>query len=226
MQNPPEKEKVFFRTQFQIDRIAFFSDAVIAIGITLLVLEIKIPVIPRHVGLREFFSQNGDIIIQHLFALFICFVAVGSLWMNHHELFEFVTGFNNRLIKTNLYFLFTVIILPLSISFNMDQNNPDALRILALILNLLLCNLCFYYLLYIICHRNNLFHNLNAKAKIDALRRRILLRSVTLFLVCIVSLIAIKWFYLPFSILLINRILEKYKKYKMKTMLRKSIAAQ
>jgi uncharacterized membrane protein len=36
------------RTQFQIDRIAFFSDAVIAIALTLMILEIKIPELKRH----------------------------------------------------------------------------------------------------------------------------------------------------------------------------------
>ena len=94
MENELENEKNFFRTQFQIDRIAFFSDAVIAIAITLLVLEIKIPVIPKHISFADFYKVNGDLIIQQLLALYICFVTIGSLWFYHHELFEFVTGSN------------------------------------------------------------------------------------------------------------------------------------
>ena len=213
-ENELENEQNFFRTQFQIDRIAFFSDAVIAIAITLLVLEIKIPVIPKHVSFAEFFNESGDLIIQQLAALYICFVAIGGLWLHHHELFEFVTGYNKRLIKTNLYFLFTVIVLPLSISFNMNGDNQAEVRILVLIVNLLLAHVTFYRMLLIISHRKNVFHNLKAIAKISSIKQEILYISVTLLLVCIVAMVSLKFFYLPFFILPIRRAIIQYKKYR------------
>ncbi|MDQ2719603.1 MAG: TMEM175 family protein [Bacteroidota bacterium] len=214
-------EEIFLRTQFQIDRLTFFSDAVIAIAITLLVLEIKIPAIGKNVTWAELAKEYGDTIFQHLMALFICFVAVGSLWIHHHELFEFVNGFNKRLIKANLYFLFTVIILPLSISFNMEENNPQVLKVFVLIINIFLCYLFFYLMLYIIRHKKNSFYDINASEKILDLKKQTLLTTITLFLVSIMALISIKWFYLPFIIPFINRIIIRVRKYKIKKRLKK-----
>ena len=47
------------RTQFQIDRIAFFSDAVIAIALTLMILEIKIPEMDRDMTIRMILNKYG-----------------------------------------------------------------------------------------------------------------------------------------------------------------------
>ncbi len=47
------------RTQFQIDRIAFFSDAVIAIALTLMILEIKIPALDRDMTIRIILNRYG-----------------------------------------------------------------------------------------------------------------------------------------------------------------------
>jgi uncharacterized membrane protein len=202
------------RTQFQIDRIAFFSDAVIAIAITLLVLEIKIPAIGKNITWQTIVTEYGNTIGQHLIALLICFVTVGSLWASHHELFEFVKGYNKGLIRINLYFLFTVILLPLSISFNLEENNPPFLRLFVLITNVLLCNLLFYFMLFIICHKKNAFYSTSSKTKMIALKRKTLLSSITLLLVILVSLVSLKWFYAPFFILLADGILRRYKQKK------------
>jgi uncharacterized membrane protein len=207
---------IHLRTQFQIDRIAFFSDAVIAISITLLVLEIKIPPIGKNITWAEITNLYGKNIFQHLIALYICFVTVGSLWVSHHGLFEFIRGYNKRLIKINLYFLFSVMLLPLSISFNLEENNPPALKMFILIFNVFLCYLFFYYMLFIIGHKKNCFHSFSSEAKIISLKRITMLTTITLLLVALVSLVALKWFYLPFSILIIDRIKTRYKEYRSK----------
>ena len=216
MPDKKTNDEIHLRTQFQIDRIAFFSDAVIAIAITLLVLEIKIPPIGKNITWERLTAEYGNSIFQHLIALIICFVTVGSLWIRHHELFEHISGYNKRLIKINLYFLFTVILLPLSISFNLEENNPPVLRVFVLIMNVFLSNLFFYFMLFLICHKKNSFYSISSKTKIIALKRNTLLITIILFVVGLVSLIAIKWFYIPFSILLINRIIIRYKQYQNK----------
>ncbi|MGI8951308.1 MAG: TMEM175 family protein [Chitinophagaceae bacterium] len=67
------------RTQFQIDRIAFFSDAVIAIAITLLVLEIKIPEFNDNISWAQIKQQYGHKLLIQLIALFVCLITIGNL---------------------------------------------------------------------------------------------------------------------------------------------------
>lgn len=88
------------KKQFQIERLAFFSDAVIAIAITLLLLEVKIPefdVRPSHEEIVQMIIEFG--------ALLVCFITVGGIWMKHHDLFEHVDYINRRIVKMNLVFL-------------------------------------------------------------------------------------------------------------------------
>jgi uncharacterized membrane protein len=135
------------RLQFQVDRLAFFSDAVIAIAITLLILEVKITPLgvkttwsdlPQH-----FSHQTG----MSLLGMLICFLSIGNLWLRHHELYRYVHNYNNRLVKINLYFLLTIMVLPLSISFGLDTNNPPFLAQGVFFLNLAFCYLSYYWML-------------------------------------------------------------------------------
>src|SRR5882724_13392349 len=112
------------RTQFQIDRIAFFSDAVIAIAITLMILEIKIPVFGKDASLQQILAKYGGNMTLHVMALLICYISIANLWVRHHGLFEHITNYNKSLIMVNLYFLLTIMLLPVSVSFLFEQNNP------------------------------------------------------------------------------------------------------
>ena len=115
------------RLQFQVDRLAFFSDAVIAIAITLLILEVKITPLGVNTTWRDlprhFSHQTG----MSLLGMLICFLSIGNLWLLHHELFRHVNNYNKRLVKVNLYFLLSIMVLPLSISFGLDADNPHFL---------------------------------------------------------------------------------------------------
>ena len=101
------KETKHNRTQFQVDRIAFFSDAVIAIAITLMVLEVKIPELGKDITVRQIFEKYTENIVLHILALLIGFIVIGNLWMRHHELFEHIINYNKKLVRINLYFLFS-----------------------------------------------------------------------------------------------------------------------
>ncbi len=104
------------KTKFQIERIAFFSDAVIAIAVTLLIIEIKAPHIESG---TSFADQLGQ--LQHLLPEFISFIIsfaiIISQWIKHHELFGKVINYDKRLISLNSYFLFTIAIIPFSTSY-------------------------------------------------------------------------------------------------------------
>ena len=92
------------------ERIVFFSDAVFAIVITLLVLEIKVP----HLEHSDEASLNDALI--HLlpkFFGFVCsFFIVGLMWFEHHRIFRYIERFDTGLIWRNLVFLLFISFIP------------------------------------------------------------------------------------------------------------------
>ena len=93
-----------------VERAVFFSDAVFAIAITLLALEIRVPDNPTNLGdaLLELWPR--------FFSFFISFWFVGTYWVAHHRVFHHVTGYDRRLLFVNLLFLMWIVLLPFSSS--------------------------------------------------------------------------------------------------------------
>ncbi|MBW4888834.1 DUF1211 domain-containing protein [Mucilaginibacter sp. HMF5004] len=104
------------RKDFQIDRIILFSDAVFAIAITLLIIEIKVPEIHEH-------SSNAAI-LQGLYNLtpkfigfIISFFVIAVFWRSHHRVFGFVNQYSEKLIWLNIFFLFSIVLMPFSSAY-------------------------------------------------------------------------------------------------------------
>lgn len=101
------------RQKFQLDRIALFSDAVFAIAITLLVIEIKVPALPNDkTSFPHEFSHALNEMIPEFVGFFISFVVIGNYWRAHHTIFGFVTDYNRNLIMINTLFLLTIVCMP------------------------------------------------------------------------------------------------------------------
>ena len=90
----------------EYDRVLFFSDAVFAIAITLLVVDIRVPDIVTNTA-QELSAAKGRII-----SFAISFLVIGLFWMGHHRLFRYVTALDRGLIFLNLLFLGTIAFLP------------------------------------------------------------------------------------------------------------------
>ena len=90
----------------EYDRVLFFSDAVFAIAITLLVVDIRVPDIVTDTG-HELSESRGKIL-----SFAISFLVIGLFWMGHHRLFRYITALDRRLIFLNLIFLGTIAFLP------------------------------------------------------------------------------------------------------------------
>jgi uncharacterized membrane protein len=101
------------RQKFQLDRIALFSDAVFAIAITLLVIEIKVPVVNDDSRLfdKEFNYALLEMTPEFI-GFFISFIVIGNYWRAHHTIFGYVTDYNRKLITLNTWFLLTIICMP------------------------------------------------------------------------------------------------------------------
>jgi TMEM175 potassium channel family protein len=89
-------------------RAEAFSDGVLAIAITLLVLEIRVPDVPRDSTLaRELFH------LWPKYAVFaISFVTIGIMWINHHAMFDRVSAVDRRLLSLNLLLLLSISFVP------------------------------------------------------------------------------------------------------------------
>ncbi len=103
------------RTKFQLERFVFFSDAVFAICITLLVIAIKVPDrdemhIYTDPALWKYLSHNS----LKFFGFFISFGIIGHYWSVHHRIFGYAINYTTSLIWINLGFLFSVVLLPFS----------------------------------------------------------------------------------------------------------------
>jgi uncharacterized membrane protein len=91
------------------DRVLFFSDAIFAIAITLLVVDIRVPVLPR--GAIHAAEQLRSAEPQ-MVGFGISFAVIGLFWIAHHTLFRHIVAFDRTLIWLNLLFLGTIAFLP------------------------------------------------------------------------------------------------------------------
>jgi uncharacterized membrane protein len=102
------------RKEFQLERLILFSDAVFAIAITLLVIEIKIPEIPRETLTENSLLQALAHLIPNFLGFLISFLLIGQYWIVHHRIFGYVINFSERLIWLNILFLLAIALMPFS----------------------------------------------------------------------------------------------------------------
>ena len=98
-------------TEKSPERLVFFTDAVVAIALTLLVLPLT-EIVP------ELVASHGESIEaitghqQQIWSFLLSFVVISRQWISHHRLFEHVRAYNETLFLVNLGWLLTVVVLP------------------------------------------------------------------------------------------------------------------
>lgn len=106
--------KTDLEKEFELERLILFSDAVFAIAITLLVIDIKFPDIPKE-QTTDFFKLFQPTILQFM-GFAISFFFIGRSWSNHLKLFRLLKKYDQGLINRNLFFLFFIVIFPFTAS--------------------------------------------------------------------------------------------------------------
>lgn len=109
-----------FDRTFKSERLAFFSDGVMAVAITILVLDLKIP---EHLGPAEFQSALTDL-SQSFWCYVLSFVVIGVLWIAHHRQYAHIERVDGVLIWLNLLFLMAVALIPFVTSLMSDYGGP------------------------------------------------------------------------------------------------------
>ena len=116
------------RKEFQLERMILFSDAVFAIAITLLVIEIKIPELHgEHVTDKALLLELKHLLPKFL-GFIISFMLIGVYWSVHHRMFGFVTNYTRKLIGLNLLFLFFIALMPFSTGFYSEYAGAELVR--------------------------------------------------------------------------------------------------
>jgi uncharacterized membrane protein len=90
------------------ERLIFFSDAVVAIAMTLLAFTLKVPRgASDHLILHNLWMDR----LSYLEFL-ISFVVIGNHWRSHHRLFRYVWRLDSRIITLNMLWLLMIVIIP------------------------------------------------------------------------------------------------------------------
>ena len=107
------------RTPRGLDRLMYFSDATVAIAITLLILPLVDVAnqISTHPA-REVLESHA----ATLAGFAITFAVIGRFWLIHHRVFELVDSYTYALARVNLLWLFCIVSLPFAA--NLLSNSP------------------------------------------------------------------------------------------------------
>ncbi|HEX2937111.1 MAG TPA: TMEM175 family protein [Bacteroidales bacterium] len=139
-------------------RLEAFSDGVLAIVITIMVLELKVP---HDISFHALW-RLGPVFISYV----LSFVFVGIYWGNHHHLLHTVQRVSSRIIWANMALLFALSLIPFTTGW-MGENNFARLPVAVYAINLLFCSINFYILQKVIITVGT-----KDSALIDALRKQ------------------------------------------------------
>jgi uncharacterized membrane protein len=146
MSNPsnhslPEK---YPKQDFQVERIAFFSDAVFAIAITLLVLELRPPIITKGTT----YAELRPVLVElkwKIASLLLSFVLIITYWMRHHTLFK------------HMLLLLPIVFFPFTTAFFYENVSSESELIVVpfrfFILNNVIAGITTYYFYWTVMKR-------------------------------------------------------------------------
>ncbi len=119
------------------NRLEAFSDGVIAIIITIMVLELRVPLGSSFTVLRPL----APVFLSYV----LSFVFIGIYWNNHHHLFQVVEHVNGRVLWANLHLLFWLSLIPFVTAW-MGENHfaPSPVALYGVIL--LLAGIAYFIL--------------------------------------------------------------------------------
>ncbi len=133
------------------NRLEAFSDGVIAIIITIMVLEIKVP----HEATFNALLKLGPVFISYV----ISFIYVGIYWNNHHHLFQSVKKVDGKVLWANMLLLFFLSLIPFATGW-MGENHFENITVTLYGIILFLCAFSYNIL------TNSLLHKYDADSVI------------------------------------------------------------
>jgi uncharacterized membrane protein len=115
-------------------RLEAFSDGVIAIIITIMVLEMKVP----HGDAWGDLAKLGPVFLSYV----LSFVNVGIYWNNHHHMLHAVKRVSGGILWANMHLLFWLSLMPFTTGW-MGENHFAALPVAVYAFDLMMCGLAW-----------------------------------------------------------------------------------
>ncbi len=162
-------------------RLEAFSDGVLAIIITIMVLELKVPHEPTLHALFELTNK--------FLSYLMSFVFIGIYWGNHHHLLHTVHHVNSKIIWANMGLLFTLSLIPFTTAW-MGENHFDHIPLAAYSANLLTCGFAFFIL-----QKTTIAHYTHSTKLIEALKKqeKKTVTSTVLYIVAFITSLYYPW---------------------------------
>jgi uncharacterized membrane protein len=85
-----------------------FADGVMAIAITLLVLEIRVPQVEAGHSLAKALADQWPSYVAYVTS----FLTIGIVWVNHHRMFKLISRSNHTFLMINIAFLMVIAFMP------------------------------------------------------------------------------------------------------------------
>ncbi len=123
------------------DRLVLFTDAVVAIAVTLLVLPL-VDVVPDVVGEH---GRSTEVFTGHqaqIWSFLLSFAVILRLWFAHHQLFQHIRGYTFTLMLWNAGWLLAIVVLPFSTEMVGAYPSDDRFTLLFYIGNVLAATAC------------------------------------------------------------------------------------
>ena len=194
--SPMENEKDIreeIRREFQLERMILFSDAVFAIVITLMAIELRLPHKGEPLTRDELVSALIHLIPVAL-AYMGAFFYVGSVWYHHLRLFGLLKRYDRGLVIRNLTLLFFVGFFPFSASLVASVNTSIMLPIAVYFIIVLLCSFAHLRLQKYVLNKPELRLQEDVSEEINRYK---VSRIVFILLCCMFVLISLTTYLIP-----------------------------
>lgn len=208
-------------SKFQVERLILFSDAVFAIAITLLILEIKAPILEGVPRTDKNFLIAFNKTIPQFIGFLMSFAMIGLFWSKHHDLFGYVKRYDYKLIFLNLLFLCSVVFMPYTTEIYSEYTRPEDMQMFLPFemysLNIVFCGVTLFLLWnYIGNPDNQLVGEDLTKRNVYRSKANTLILPAVFLLSLIVTYLTdggvlgrFTLFALPFVYIIVNRQLDK-----------------
>ena len=168
-------------------RLEAFSDGVIAIIITIMVLELKAPHDPTLVGLAK--------VLPTLLSYVLSFTIVAIYWLNHHHLIHLAQKVDSRILWANMNLLFWMSLMPWVTAY-LGENHAAPLAVGLYGAVATACSIAFYVLRQTIaCHHRG-------DARLCAMHQRMGRKNLIAIGIYLAA-IPLSWVFVPLALLLI-----------------------